>query len=58
VENTDPEVPRYEITHGDVTVEAVVVQAEGKTIVQPVQPLVVHSGESFTISGGEAVTAE
>lgn len=46
------EVPRYEITHGDVTVEAVVVQVDGKTIVQPVEPFVVHSGESFTISEG------
>ena len=29
------EVPRYEITHGDITAEAVVVQTEDKTIVQP-----------------------
>ena len=46
------DVPRYKITAGDVTVEAVVVQAGGKTIVQPVEPLVVHAGESFTITGG------
>lgn len=46
------EVPRYEITHGDVTVEAVVIQVDGKTIVQPVEPVVVLAGESFTISGG------
>ena len=43
-------IPRYEITHGDVTAEAVVVQAGGKTIVQPVEPFAVRSGESFTIS--------
>ena len=46
------DVPRYEITAGDVTVEAVVVQVGGKTIVQPVKPLIVHAGESFTISEG------
>ena len=45
------DVPRYEITHDGVTAEAVVVQADGKTIVQPVKPLVVQPGESFTISG-------
>jgi len=46
------EVPRYEIKHGDVTVEAVVVQVDGKTIVQPVEPPVVLSGDSLEISGG------
>lgn len=45
------DVPRYEITHDGVTAEAVVVQTEDKTVVQPVKPLVVHAGESFTISG-------
>ncbi len=45
------EVPRYEIKHDDVTVEAVVIQVDGKTIVQPVEPVVVLAGESFTISG-------
>ena len=52
------EVPKYEITHGDVTVEAVVIQVEGKTIVQPIEPVVIRSGESFTISGGTAVTLD
>lgn len=46
------EVPRYEIKHGDVTAEAVVLQVEGKTIVLPVEPPVVLSGESLEISGG------
>lgn len=50
-------VPRYEIKHDDVTVEAVVFQAGGKTIVQPVEPPVVLPGESLEISGG-AVTLE
>jgi hypothetical protein len=49
------DVPRYEITHGDVTVEAVVVQVDGKTIVQPISPVVVLAGDSLEISG-EAVT--
>ena len=51
-ENTGAEVPRYEIKHGDVTVEAVVFQVDGKTIVQPVEPVVVHFGDSLEISGG------
>jgi hypothetical protein len=51
------EVPRYEITHGDLTVEAVVIQVPGKTIVQPVEPPVILSGDSVVISGG-AVTLE
>lgn len=46
-------VPRYVITHGDITAEAVVVQTEDRTIVQPVEPFTVRSGESFTISGEE-----
>jgi hypothetical protein len=44
------DIPRYTITHGDVTVEAVVTEIDGKRIVQPVDPPVVLSGESFTIS--------
>jgi hypothetical protein len=52
------EVPRYEITHDGVTAEAVVVQAGGKTIVQPVKPLVVPAGESFTISGEVTIGAD
>ena len=52
------EIPRYEITHGDVTVEAVVLQSGDKTIVQPIVPIVVHSGESFTISGEQTVTLD
>jgi hypothetical protein len=52
------EVPRYEITHDDVTAEAVVVQAGGKTIVQPVKPLVVAAGESFTISGEVTISGD
>lgn len=51
-------MPRYEITHGDVTVEAVVIQAGRKTLVQPVKPVTIPSGESFTISGGETVTLD
>ena len=52
------EVPRYEITHDGVTTEAVVVQTEDKTIVQPVEPLVVPAGGSFTISGEVTVSAD
>ena len=44
-------IPTYRITHGDVTVEAVVVQTGDKTIVQPIEPVVVHADGSFTISG-------
>ena len=44
-------VPRYEITHGDVTIETVVVQFDDKTVVIPVEPFVVEAGGSFTISG-------
>jgi hypothetical protein len=57
---TEPaaEIPRYEITHSDVTVEAVVVQVDGKTVVQPIQPMVVRTGESFTISGTVTLTAD
>lgn len=51
------EVPVYEIKHGDLTVEAVVIQVPGKTIVLPVDPPVVLSGDSVEISGG-AVTLE
>ena len=51
------EMPRYEIKHGDLTVEAVVFQVDGKTIIQPVEPVVVLSGDSLEISGG-AVTLE
>lgn len=52
------DVPRYEVTHGDTTVEAVVIQTEDKTIVQPAAPVVVRSGESFTISREEAFTVD
>lgn len=44
------DIPRYTITHGDITVEAVVIQAGDKTIVQSVEPVVVHAGGSFTIT--------
>ena len=52
------EIPRYEITHGDITAEAVVVQTEDKTIVQPIEPFTVHVGGSFTISGDETITSD
>lgn len=52
------DVPRYEITHGDITVEALVVQSGGKTIVQPIDPVVMHAGGSFTISGEETLSDE
>lgn len=50
------EVPRYKITHGDITAETVVVQTGDKTIVQPIVPVTVRSGESFTISGEETIS--
>ena len=43
------DVPKFTITHDGVTVEAVVVQTEEKTIVQPLTPVVVEAGGSFTI---------
>jgi hypothetical protein len=49
------DLPRYEITAGDVTTEAVVIEVDGKTIVQPIVPVVVPSGESFTITGSYVV---
>jgi hypothetical protein len=52
------DIPRYTITHGDVTVEAVVAEIDGKRIVQPVDPPVVLSGESFTISSEEVISVD
>lgn len=47
--------PRYEITCAGVTVEAVVIQTDEKTIVQPITPVVIGPGESFSIAGPLAV---
>ena len=52
------EVPRYEITHDGITAEAVVVQVGGKTIVQPIEPVIVPAGESFTISGEVTISGD
>lgn len=52
------DIPRYTITHGDVTAETVVVQTEDKTLVMPIDPPVVLSGESFTISREMTISDE
>lgn len=45
-----PEMSRYDITHGGSTTEAIVIQYDSKTVIQPVNPITVAAGESFTIT--------